>query len=382
VSKVDDVWVLHDGNRRVTCVKMLHNLTLANDATWQRFFEKLAQKHKPDIPTHLVCRIEEDQKTINDIVFRMHAGGESGVGIVAWNPRQQQNHSIRIGKQETPSLGIQIESLMREKGFVSEKEKLPIRNIERLLSSKRYQQQVGIEYEKGSDISFIYPEKKALMMLQKICNDLMKKKVTIGDLIKNEQKDAYFQKIAEDGFTLNNSETLKKEKIASKPKPRIDKRRPSQRQRYCLIPTETRFAFNEDDDLYRIKAIIEELQTLPIKKYINGTSVLFRVLIESCTDYYLDKKKLEEKKVKLAQKVKCCTKHMRENGSLSDVKNIEMLEKFSQKEEIFSVHTFNSYVHSHLSAPSEQHLCSMWDSFKKYIQNCVKQDREKAKEAD
>lgn len=71
VSKEDDVWVLHDGNRRVTCVKMLHNPTLAQDITWQRFFEKLASEHKANIPTKLVCRIEEDQEVINDIVFRL-----------------------------------------------------------------------------------------------------------------------------------------------------------------------------------------------------------------------------------------------------------------------------------------------------------------------
>src|SRR5262245_35771758 len=50
ISKVDDVWLLHDGNRRVTCVKMLHNPTLASDPTWQRFFEKLAKTHKDNIP--------------------------------------------------------------------------------------------------------------------------------------------------------------------------------------------------------------------------------------------------------------------------------------------------------------------------------------------
>lgn len=370
VSEAEEVWVLHDGNRRVTCVKMLHNPTLANDPTWQRFFEKLSQSHKDNIPTKLVCRIEEEQEVIDDIVFRLHAGGESGVGTVAWKPHQQQNHSIRTGKLETPSLGIQIEALMKDKGELSDKEKLPIRNVERLLSSDKYRRQVGIEYKKGGNISFIYTEEKALRMLKKVCKDLIGKEVTIDGLIKNEQKDEYFKGIAKQGFTLNDNEELKKKKPV--PPSKTKKRQPIQKKRYYLIPTETNFVFDEDDDLYRITAIIEELQTLPLKKYINGVSVLFRVLIESCTDYYINKNKPDGKKDNLAKKVKCCTQHMRENGTLSDVKNIEMLEKFSQKEEIFSAHTFNSYVHSHLSAPSEQHLCAMWDSFSKYVQNCIK----------
>lgn len=372
VSEAEGVWVLHDGNRRVTCVKLLQNPTLANDPTWQRFFENLSQSHKDNIPTELVCRIEEEQEVIDDIVFRLHAGGESGVGTVAWKPHQQQNHSIRTGKLETPSLGIQIEALMKDKGALSYQEKLPIRNVERLLSSDKYRQQVGIEYKKGGNISFIYAEEKALRMLKKVCDDLIGKKVTIDGLIKNEQKDDYFKSIAEQGFTLNDNEELKEKKPAPPLKIKIKKRQSIQKKRYCLIPTETSFVFDEDDDLYRIMAIIEELQTLPLKKYINGVSVLFRVLIESCTDYYIDKNGPDGKKDNLAKKVKCCTQHMREKGSLSDIKNIEMLEKFSQKEEIFSAHTFNSYVHSHLSAPSEQHLCAMWDSFSKYVQNCIK----------
>lgn len=372
VSKVDGVWMLHDGNRRVTCVKMLHNPTLASDITWQRFFEKLASNHKDNIPQKLVCRIEEEQEVIDDIVFRLHAGGESGVGTVAWNPRQQQNHSIRTGKQETASLGIQIEELMREKGFLSEKETLPIRNIERLLSSKKYQHQVGIEYKKGENMNFVFPEEKALAMLKKVCRDLMEKKITIDGLIKNEQKDAYFERIAEEGFTLNGKKKLKEKKPAPPTKPKAKKRQPIQKPRHYLIPTETSFIFDDDDDLHRIKAIIEELQSLPLKRYINAVSVLFRVLIEACTNHYNETYGVHARSDKIHITVQAALEHMVSNGKIYG-KDAEVLKKFSQKEEILSAHTFHTYVHSPHTIPSEQHLCAMWDSFRRYVQNCVSQ---------
>lgn len=370
VSKVDDVWVLHDGNRRVTCVKMLHNPTLASDTTWQRFFEKLAQTHKDTIPQKLMCRIEEDQEVIDEIVYRLHAGGESGVGTVPWKQHQQQNHSIRTGKQQTPSLGIQIESLMREKGFLSEKEKLPIRNIERLLSSEKYHQQVGIDYKKGGDLSFTFPEDKALRMLNKVCKDLMNKEITIDNLIKNTQKDAYFKRIAKEGYALNDNDELGEKEPAPKPKPKTKKRQPVQRQRHYLIPQETVFNFDNNDDLHRIKAIIEELQTLPLKRYVNAVSVLFRVLIEACTNHYNEAHGIHARSDKIHVTVKAALEDMVKKGKIYG-KDAEALDKFSQKEEILSAHTFHTYVHSHHTTPSEQHLCAMWDSFRKYVQACV-----------
>ncbi|MES2728983.1 MAG: hypothetical protein V4621_02640 [Pseudomonadota bacterium] len=376
VSKVDDVWLMHDGNRRVTCVKMLQNPTLANDPTWQRFFEKLANNHTENIPSKLVCRIEEDQDVIEDIKFRLHAGGESGVGTVPWNLRQQQNHAIRTGKQHTPSLGVQIESLMKEKGFLSQKEELPVRNIERLLSSKKYQEKVGIAYTKGGNMSFIFPEDRAMKILKKVCADFMEKKITIDGLIKNAQKDEYFKKIAHEGFALNGNEQLEDQKPVSRPQAHqetpVQKRQLIQRPRYCLIPQDSVFIFDDHDNLNRIKAIITELQTLPLKKYVNAASVLFRVLIEACTNYYNETQGVHSRSDKIHVTVQAALDHMVQNGKIYG-KDAEVLKKFSQQEEILSAHTFHTYVHSYLTTPSEQHLCAMWDTFNQYIKTCINQ---------
>ncbi len=380
ISKVDDIWLLHDGNRRVTCVKMLHNPTLANDVTWQRFFDKLSKEHKGNIPTNLMCRIEEDDETINDIVYRLHAGGESGVGTVDWKPHQKQNHAIRNGKQSVPSLGMQIEAFLREKGLISGAQKLPIRNIEKLLSSQKYHEQVGIEYKKGESMSFIYPEDKVLKMLKKVCDDFLSREIAIDSLIRNKQKDEYFERLAKKGFTLKKSTQLDKKKKTSQPKPKKKpKRKPLTKPRYCLIPADTEFECGDSEDLQRIKAIIDELKTLPLKTYINAISVLFRVLLESCTNHYNAVHNIHPRSDKIHVSVKAALEHMVEAGDVFG-KDAETLNKFAQKEEIISANTFHAYVHSHTTHPREKDLCAMWDSFYRYIQNCIAADKQEKAE--
>ena len=374
VSKEGDVWVLHDGNRRVTCVKMLHNPTLAQDITWQRFFEKLASEYKSNIPTKLVCRVEEDPEVINDIVFRLHAGSETGVGTVGWDTRQQQNHAIRTGKLSTPSLGIQLEQYLKGKRVIGESEKLPVRNIERLLSSTKYREKIGIAYRKGERFSFVYPEKKALKMLEKVCRDLMDGRVTIDGLIKNVQKDGYFSQLETEGYTLNDNKPLSEAQPAPEPEPTSPKEEKKNnavtKPRHYLIRPETEFVFSDHDDLERIKAIIGELQTLPIKRYVNAISVLFRVLIEACTNHYNAVHDLHPRTDKIHVTVKEALDHMVTTGKV-DKKDAETLSKFGQKEELLSAHTFHGYVHSHITSPSDKHLCAMWDSFRQYVQVCA-----------
>ena len=42
IRKEGNGWRVYDGNRRVTCIKLIHNPSIAHEVTMQKFFEKLA----------------------------------------------------------------------------------------------------------------------------------------------------------------------------------------------------------------------------------------------------------------------------------------------------------------------------------------------------
>jgi hypothetical protein len=385
VSNESGSFVVHDGNRRVSTVKLLNNPSLAKDEKWRNFFESLKLQHSQNIPQQLHCRVEADRDIIDDIVFRRHAGGASGVGQLDWDAEGKENHMRRTGKDHKPNLAFELQKLLREEGLLAENEKIPLSNFNRLLSSEALRSRTGFSF-KGGKLSFTHDKAKVLEALRRIVSDLVSKEVVLEDIWSNKDKNAYLdnlksqnilpnkedeteEKEAEDeqadptNDSSNDNDASKKKKSKKRKKPR----------RLTLIPKDLDIEYDKSPDLARTKDVINELQTvLYLDKHINAISVLFRVTIEMCVDYYNDTLSLQSKHGdKLHKKIETALIDMDTKGII-DKKHVGTLKKFGQKEEIISAHTFNGYVHNRHSMPSEQHLQAMWDTFQPFILNCVR----------
>ncbi|KXV00714.1 hypothetical protein AD928_01920, partial [Acetobacter cerevisiae] len=141
VRPFEGVYVVFDGNRRITCLKLLLDPKRAPSPELRLYFEELA--NKAEIPEALTCQIEENQKVINQILFRRHTGSQGGVGQIDWNDRAKLNFSERTGQSSKINVGAEVEHLL------GNAKKLPDGNIpwstmSRLLSSEEFRNRVGI----------------------------------------------------------------------------------------------------------------------------------------------------------------------------------------------------------------------------------------------
>ena len=80
-----DQYVVFDGNRRTTCLMLLHSPRRAPTVELQDYFEKLTNQHRSNLPQEIECEIETDRDRIDEILFRRHTGTQSGVGQSKWN---------------------------------------------------------------------------------------------------------------------------------------------------------------------------------------------------------------------------------------------------------------------------------------------------------
>jgi hypothetical protein len=82
-------FIVFDGNRRVTCLKLLATPRRAPSTELQQFFQELRSRWIGDFPDKISCQIETDRDRIDYILFRRHTGAQSGVGQSTWDDRMK-----------------------------------------------------------------------------------------------------------------------------------------------------------------------------------------------------------------------------------------------------------------------------------------------------
>src|SRR5690606_4612720 len=102
-------FIVFDGNRRVTCLKLLVDPKRAPTTELQTFFQALRAKWVGSFPTEIECQIEADRDRVDDILFRRHTGSQAGVGQSTWDDRMKQTFVSRTGKGGGLNVADEIE---------------------------------------------------------------------------------------------------------------------------------------------------------------------------------------------------------------------------------------------------------------------------------
>lgn len=366
VTPFGEKYRVFDGNRRVTCLKVLQNPSLAPSDEIAWFFSGLRSKWNGKFPSAVECQVESNEDRINAILFRRHTGSQKGIGQSTWDDRMKRNFIARTGKTGTKSIADEIEARLMLAELLPVGQKVPRSTLNRLFSSEAFRNRVNISMEKG-EFRFLASEDETLLTLSRISSDLSSRNVVLGDLWDAKRKHAYLDSISAPIPTpsLETSPQVKEEK----PIP-TSKLNPT--ARLNLIP-QKKFQIEWLSHLQKHHVIWEELQFhLLLSKHINAISVLFRVLLEISVENYIQVKSVNvHKDDKLALKVEKVGKHM-VGAQLIDSKTMEVLSKFKHGDKIVSADTMNKYVHSPNFAPSPQHLTAMWDSLADFIVICLK----------
>lgn len=371
VSLEGSKYVVYDGNRRVTCLKLLADPKKATTAEFQSFFREEREKWEGDFPEEINCQVETEKDDIDEILYRRHTGAQSGVGQSQWDDVAKSNFVNRTGKKTKVNVAEEIENLLREKGLLTTKKKLPRANMNRLLSSETFRNRLGFTIQ-DDGIVFTHTEDKALAAIARVAEDLIDKKVVLGDIWDNEGKAKYLDKLDKAHLLPTKADLLpalpKTRKKGGNPKP-PSKKKPSRSRRTTLIPSDLDYGVNWTGKTSRLRDIWQELQhELMLDRQKNAIAVLFRVLLELAVEHYITIKNPQQvhKNDNLANKVVKAASHMHANGLLED-KRFQEIKKFDKQEIIISANTMNNYVHSPSFSPSPNHLTAVWDTLAEFI---------------
>lgn len=377
VSPDGEKYIVFDGNRRVTCLKLLADSRRAPTVELQSFFRDQRDKWPGAFPTTLQCQVENDRERIDDILFRRHTGSQAGVGQSTWDDRAKDNFVQRTGQGGGLNVADEIEKRLRAAGLMPGRKKIPRSTMNRLLSAEAFRNRMGFSVSRGR-FELTHNEDIVLKAFQRLADDLANKRLVLGHLWNVDGKRGYLDKLEREGVLPTAADALAKPappggkpgpRPAPPPKP---KPAPTPAKRSTLIPR-IDYGVAWAGRLQRHRAIWEELQFhLNLADHPNAVSVLFRVLLELAVENYISRTSLSTvgPQDKLAMRAVKVGQDLHAKGKI-DAKYLGVIKKLPQNDALFSMDTLNRYVHSPQFAPSPDHLTAMWDSVADFVVHCL-----------
>jgi len=366
-----------EGNRRVAALKLLSTPEMFKDKhkSFTNKLIKISKAWNKNNIKELQCVVFRNIDKAYRWIELKHTGENKGRGIVPWDAQQTARFNSMMEKKE--SVGLQVIDFLKSCcGQEIEKilKKVSITNLERLITDKDVQSVLGMQINNGIlETSLLRDEvKKGLL---KIVYDIASKKVKVKDIYTKDDRKEYIETF-KPGVDIPNSKKQadnvwqlsaldQKQSISLK---KTKRKIPLPTDRHTLIPRNCIIQIKET----KINKIYSELKNINVDGFTNAVSVLFRVYLELSIDAFNDKyklpKKLKGKPISLRERMKKVAEHMEKNGmaNKNELKGVRVITQ--SKDSLYSVDTFNDYVHNRHFSPNPKDLKINWDNLQIFIE--------------
>jgi len=387
----DDIYRVLEGNRRVTTLKLIQNPDILSSSEYpslNKQFKHLAAKVDKKLFDTLDCIVFENETEAEKWIELKHTGPNEGRGTVEWENKQKDYFNERV-KGKT-SIALQIirhikESEHIEQGIKDNADNLAGTTLTRIFGSSPIQDALGITVNNGV-VETNLPADEFAKGVSKIAKDLLDGTETSRTLDKSEHREKYAESLKKhsgiDYSKKKSSKTPIKDIVSSSPSPSPPSAaiRPSSTSnsktgitsttasdRNELIPKKTKLAI--PPSAARVQLIFKELKTLKIESYPNAVGVLFRVFIEFSVDFYV-KKHLPSlnSNDSLMKKVDETCKDMVSKNILTKYEVKPIQTAISTPHSLFSMNTFNAYIHNPNMTPKKPDMIHTWNDFGVFLQ--------------
>jgi len=405
-------FVVWDGNRRVTALKLLHKPSLAPTAALKRRFESIKAKY-PGSPSKVDVLASSSREALVKEVVARHGGGQQGAGQLDWSALMRTFFLTAHGQPEPNKRAAHL-FLWAEEHGVAIPDDFPITTITRFLS-KEVLKRLGFR-ESAGKVAPVLPTETAISVVRRLAADFdrVNGSQTVEDVRTTEKADIYLSRMlielgvesaenkagvedtshqtggddmagtrvspgakadggkggvgtyangaggdnANDGGTEDTKPA--RPRAPNKPtwdRPKLFKGRSAG---FIVPPSEVK--------AYNILAELNKLKTIETPFAV---AALFRMLIELSTKRYSEKNALPPKNG-THQKIAAAAVDMFARGLISESTKIQVLRRTTEVDGMLNYNTLNEYMHAWSAHPSLQPIHVLWDELESYVVACWK----------
>lgn len=368
-----------EGNRRITALKLLKRPELIpkkNKSLHDRF-KKLSEDYLKTPIEKIPCILFNKEKDAEHWIKLKHTGQNDGVGTVAWDAQQKARFDEQV--KGTSSFAMQIIDFLQNESSVDPElkkklSKLKSSSLQRLATDPDFRRVAGIEIINDKVITR-YKLSEVAKPLSKVANDLLRKDFTVKNIYYKNDRLKYletFKKTDLPDKTQKSSEFLELKSamspIKTKPnnvKVKSKKSKPLISKRNTIIPKSTIISINQP----RVNNIYYELKNLDLREFENSGAIIFRVFIELSLDSYIEKYPIPgiKNSSTLARKLQSVASDLQTKDILDKHKLKGANTAATMKDSIFSINTFNAFVHNKDFHPYPEQLKKNWDNLEVFF---------------
>lgn len=369
-----DKYIVYDGNRRVTCLKLLHGLVPESiNNPLQKKVEAL-RANNTQLDTHVECRLETDTDVVNDLLEYRHTPGNSGAGQLKWDGHEKENFLERTGRSHKLNFAREVNRLLIEGKYLADGDRIPLSNFNRLFSSKETKRRVGVDVQ-DEQIQLINDREVAYGVLTRIAKDMIAGKKTLDDVWDNAKKTAYLDELEKEGLLPSAQNRLKVPEVVTDkdedgtivtipPKPQAP------RQRDYLLPTNLPPPEQGAFFSFKFCRLFYELQnTLRFGAHEVSISISLRTFLEIVTDTYIRAHNLDGTGASLAKRIQIAFADMKGKTAMPE-ETRAFVSKLDAANEYFSINTLHKVSH-HDFHVSESDLRSYVNNLDAYLREAI-----------
>jgi hypothetical protein len=372
-------FVVLEGNRRLTSLKLLNQPTLASlgptKAHKKRFVE-LSKEYRKNIIDKVMCVVFKNHSVADRWIELKHTGQNKGVGTVDWDAAAVARFNESRGK---PSLALQAIDFMKENANLDDDLKKKIdsistTNLNRLLGDAYVKDFLGISSRNGQLYGTLEKD-EIIKGLRKIIFDLANKNIKVNDIYYQDDRKEYIEGFGRGDIPSRNKRvgtpwsfdapSVSQSKTKNKSAGARKRSRSLSTKRKKLIPPGCILKINDS----RINTIYWELKGLNVDEFANAASTLLRVFFELSVDHFIKKNQIAvHGQAKLFKKVEHVVDFMKSNNILNDEDLKPVKKSVSNPDGLFAINTFNAYVHNIHFEPIPKELKITWDRMEHFME--------------
>lgn len=187
-------WVVKDGNRRITALKLLNNPDLCPLETLRNKIRVISKENEKNIPKKIDCLASSDSNAVAREVISRHSGALGGAGQLDWSAYLRTVYLLNTGHpSEYKRAGQYL--FWAENNKIPVEDDFPITNISRFFNEENLKM-LGFNIL-DDQLEPLLPEDKLIGMAYKVINDFYSKRKTVNDVYTPEQAKSYLDEVRE-----------------------------------------------------------------------------------------------------------------------------------------------------------------------------------------
>lgn len=396
-------WVVRDGNRRITALKLLNRPNLAlPDHGLVTLISRIRDAHADRIPARVNCMACDDEATISAYLERKHTGVNAGVGQKPWSAVLIALFNLHAGIGDQNRRAAQLLLWAEENGMQIDDE-FPITTLTRGLSTETLQL-IGFRIENDSLVPTVSPE-KAAAMVGRVMGDIAEGRVNVkrdaedGSIFTKDAQRKYFRAVR-DAFAALPDTPVRQEGGGVAPAERtprnvaapVDEAASTAEQaaaaaathrqpaavrpaweRPCLFGRRRRSSpdFSIPANESKAISVVAELRSMNPGDTPIATAMLLRYLIELSNTRYRQANNLRiNPQESLHRLIANSAEHMKQ-ADLIDQGQLDVVLRYTREEQsMLHIRTLQSYVHNPNFHPNAQALNTFWDEIGCFVCAC------------